>query len=74
VSEVQVFVCGVKCEHKWDGPGVEFKSQCPDCAELEHPDPDCKICHGTGEWVSGEAATCSLCGTDAMSASLWEGP
>jgi hypothetical protein len=61
-------------DHAWDGPVVEFKQECSSCAELPKPDPQCKVCKGTGMWVCGEAVTCSKCGLDAMSHSLMTGP
>lgn len=75
MPEVTYFECGGdKCPkggaHQWDGEGVDFKSPCRDCEELPEPNPDCKYCHGTGEYISGGAATCSKCGLDAMSHSL----
>ena len=51
---ITVFTCGPpKCEHVWDGPGIEWTTE-----------------NGGG----GESATCSKCGVDAMSVSIWEGP
>jgi len=77
---ISVFSCGVsnQCpkggDHQWDGEGVDFKSECSKCSELPEPDPNCKTCQGTGEWVSGGATTCSKCGVDSMSHALWNGP
>lgn len=46
---ITIFTCGPpKCEHVWDGPGIETETS--------------------------SSATCSKCGVDALTVSLWEGP
>jgi len=71
-----IFVCGgAQCsgggQHEWDGPARQFVSGCILC--LGEPTPEgqdpCRRCKGDPDWsyVSGESATCSKCGLDAMS-------
>lgn len=37
-DDITVIVCGVKCDHKWDGPVVTFKNgatvSCSKCGAL----------------------------------------
>jgi hypothetical protein len=79
VDEVSVFMCGgVGCpkggDHEWDGPGKVFISPCR-CTDGElEPDPSCTYCGGSGEVETGDSATCSKCGLDAMSHDLWNAP
>lgn len=66
------------CEHVWDGPGIEILSDCRDCGGLgiiagDGEEVLCEKCDGKGTWVSGDSSTCSKCGMDAMTYSLWEG-
>jgi hypothetical protein len=81
MSGTAFFSCGGdKCpeggEHVWDGPTKVFTRGCVHCEGEAEPDPNCKRCKGDPDWsyVSGEAATCSKCGLDAMSHSLMNGP
>ncbi len=68
-----VFTCGGDCskggDHSWDGPGVIWTMACPACADVVTE--DCARCKNTREVPSGGAATCSKCGLDAMSHSMW---
>jgi len=57
--------CPPHCSHRWDGPEVVIECECCD-------DPRCHACKGTGTRVCGASASCSLCGSTAMDASLWE--
>lgn len=74
---ITVFSCppGATCDHVWDGPGLEILSDCSKCEGTGKMDGvPCLFCDGRGTWVSGESSTCSKCGMDAMTWSLWNGP
>jgi hypothetical protein len=80
-DDISAFSCPPKkqatCEHVWDGPGLIFFSQCFECEGVGIvPGPDgkdafCPKCEGKGELECGGASTCSKCGMNAMTYSLW---
>jgi hypothetical protein len=89
MSEVAAFFsCGVTdvCPkggaHQWDGPEKTWTDSCASCygegkkldAEGNATDETCRLCKGSGRGCSGSSATCSKCGVDAMSHSLWTDP
>lgn len=80
MGKIEVISCGDQLckdgkEHDMLGPTVEFTSGCSHCIGEENPNPDCKRCKGDPNWsyVSGESASCSRCGIDAMTLMLFSG-
>ena len=59
------FVCGEKTghEHVWDGPEIYFLSDGSTTFDKSK----------RGKGCVGGAITCSICGVDSMSNSLWRG-
>jgi hypothetical protein len=70
VNEARVFICGKKPDHQCDADG-------PVLCGGENPDgtywsgPDTEENKRRASWGS---VTCSKCGEDAMSRSMWDGP
>jgi hypothetical protein len=86
-EKTSVFICGGQgCpkggEHVWDGPGIEENSACAHCYgtgkvhdnALQPTDETCPRCKGDGIGGGFSAATCSKCGIDAITDSIWNGP
>jgi hypothetical protein len=80
---ITVFSCPpgnqATCEHVWDGPEKIFFRECRDCDGIGVISGDgeeviCEKCEGKGDYECGSSATCSKCGMDAMTWSLWNGP